>query len=486
MKFRLILLSLIIISLLSTSGCDVKALTGNQEATVNMENTEAATEAATEAKLCTVKVQSLDKQNLTDSVSYRIDKLSSIGSATTIVEKLDTTDGIAGVELESGEYRIKALTGDFEQVFTIGDDQESAVIAAENNSMYNILKNTENVCIIGDSITIGSMTDGYGWYDELLQRFPNVKNVDVAATGGQTSASIFDNESDISVINSSTADTYIVALGINDVINREKTDKATTYTSTEYIKNLEKLVRTINEKDNTKINEFIFVAPFEYINRYSYVMTKYIRRDNTHEEYTIQLYNWCKMNNYTFVAPMNYIKNTLANVEDPGSYSVDDVHPAYPLGTKLYSEGVYESSVLNPTGTLNIDQHFFDEKDRKETDSSYKTYPIDYVQAKVDVGVLKETCFTFKDYNTGEYVVLNLDNDTGQYEYKGTDPNPHYYYSRQSDGKITISNMPVGGYIINCEYNKLGYNAYLDTEIVFVNGGSIATNACIYMKNKIE
>ena len=61
-------------------------------------------------------------------------------------------------------------------------------INAECNEMYKILKSTERICFIGDSITIGSASGGYGWYDGLLAKFPNIESVDVAATGGQTSA----------------------------------------------------------------------------------------------------------------------------------------------------------------------------------------------------------------------------------------------------------------------------------------------------------
>lgn len=485
MKKRCVLLALLIIcSILVTSGCDIKAIAGNKTSSEN--STAFPTEEITEKKTCKVQLTSLDKQNLTDSVLYKIDKLSASGSTKVITEELTTTNGVAQIELESGEYRIAAITGDFEDTITIEEDEVEKNVTAENNIMYNILSKTDGVCVIGDSITIGSVSGGYGWYDGLIQRFPNIQFTDVAATGGQTSASIFDNSNDMSVIKNSKADTYIIALGINDVINRDKSNRATTYTTAEYIKNLEKLVRIINEKDNTKVNKFIFIAPFEYINRYSYVMTKYLRRDNTHEEYTIALYSWCNMNKYAFSAPMNYIKNTLVNVENASDYSVDDVHPSFPLGTQLYSEGVYESSVLNSTGTLNIDQRYFNEKERDKTESSYKTYPTDYVQAEVYADVLKETCFTIKDYNTGRYVVLKSNSETGQYQYEETSDKPHYYFSQQSDGKLTVSNMPVGGYTINFEYNKMGYKAYLDTETVFVNGGNITTNVSIYMKNKIE
>ena len=483
MKIKIMLVSVLLAgSLLVNTGCTLQAVAEHQGA----DSTQSATEATEKEQLCTLQIESLDKQNITDSVQYKITQLDSDMKESKVIQKaLKTTNGIAQTELEKGIYKIQAINGDFQQIVTI-NSQKKMSVNAECNTMYKILKNTERVCFIGDSITIGSASGGYGWYDGLLAKFPNIGSVDVAATGGQTSASVFDNEKDMKIINESQADTYVVALGINDVIYRDKTDRATSFTSSEYIQNLEKLVRTISEKDTNRAPKFVFVAPFEYINRSSHVMTKYLRRDNTHEEYTIALYNWCKMNGYVFTAPMNYIKNSLADVDNAKDYTCDDVHPSYPLGTQLYSDAVYESSVLNTTGTLNIVQHFYDEKARKKTDSSYSTYPTDYIETTVDASVLKDTCFSIKDFNTGKYLVLELDEKTGQYTYVKTESYKSYYYPQQSDGQLTINNIPTGGYIVNCEYNKQGYSAYLETENVFVNGGSTVSNANVHFKNKTE
>lgn len=483
MKIKIMLVSVLLAgSLLVNAGCTLQAVAEHQGA----DSTQSTAKAAKEKQLCTLQIKSLDKQNITDSVQYKITRLDSDMKETKVIQKaLETTNGIVQTELEKGIYRVQAINGDFQQIITISN-QKKMNINAECNEMYKILKSTERICFIGDSITIGSASGGYGWYDGLLAKFPNIESVDVAATGGQTSASVFDNEKDMEIINESQADTYVVALGINDVIYRDKTDRATSFTSSEYIQNLENLVSTISAKDTYKAPKFVFVAPFEYINRYSHVMTKYLRRDNTHEEYTIALYNWCKMNGYAFTAPMNYIKNSLADIDNAKDYTCDDIHPSYPLGTQLYSNAVYESSVLNTTGTLNIVQHFYDEKARKKTDSSYADYPTDYIEATVDANVLKATCFSIKDFNTGKYLALELDEKTGQYTYVKTESYKSCYYPRQADGRLTINNIPAGGYIVSCEYNSQGYSAYLKTENIFVNGGSKASNANIHFKNEAE
>lgn len=461
-------------------GCDFTAFANNIAPT--QAATEQPTEAPTKAELCKVQIMSLDKQNLTDDITYNVYMVDRNSVGTAVKENLKTVNGLAHIDLEKGDYRIEANIGDYWQNFSVEKNETTKIVEVENNIMYKALSRARSVCIIGDSITIGSSSGGYGWYDGLIDRFDNIETVDVAATGGQTSASIFDNEKDMEIIKNSSAETYIIALGINDVIYREKDGNDTTYTTAEYIKNLENLVKYINDKDESKNNRFIFIAPFEYINKHSYQLTKYIRRENTHQEYTIALYNWCNLNNYAFAAPMNCIKTTLSAVENPDEYTVDDVHPKYPLGTQLYSRATYQSSVVSPNGTLNIFQLFYQETERSSTAKNYSTYPMDYKKVEVDDEILKESYFTIKNYNTGEYVALK-ETAMGDYNFKELSKVAHYYHPIDK-GWITINNLPKGGYIISLEYNKLGYTSYLDTEIVFVNGGdNIMTNSYIYMKN---
>lgn len=476
-KIQISTLAILTISAFGLVGC------AESSQAVAASPTEASfpTEKVTEAKiLCNLQIQSLDKQNLTDNVIYTITQLNRNGTSKLIADNIKTENGITNLELESGKYKISSNTGNFESEITISEDETNKTITAENNSFYNTLSQAKGVCIIGDSITIGSVTDGHGWYEGLIEKFPNIESVDVAAKGGQTSASLFDNETDMSTIMNTTADTYIVALGINDVIYRNSDSRSTSYTSAEYIRNFEKLIRTINNKNDITENKFIFIAPFEHINKESYAMPKYIRRENTHEEYTAELYNWCKQNNYTFVAPMNYIKNQLEILENPQDYTADDIHPSYPLGTRLFSEGVYESSVIADTGTLSINQLYYTEKQRAKTDKSYNSYPTDYILTDVSDNVLKSTYFTIKNYTTGEYI--ELDDNNGEYTYSAESSQPHYYHPIADDGSFKINNIPEGGYIINVEYNTLKYNSYLDTKIVFVNGGNTETHSYVYMK----
>lgn len=483
MKLRYIALALIMLSsMIVNVGCDTIA-----RADDTPQAKTAVTESATEPKIqCKVQIQSYDKQSLTDEVTYTIKKINLKGYDSLIAKNMNTNRGLLEINLDAGEYLITADSGNYSETISINEDETSLVLTAENNSMYNILSSTEKICFIGDSITIGTVTDGEGWYSGLLGKFPNIKKVDVSAIGGQTSASLFEDEDNMKIIEESEATTYVIALGINDVIYRYKEEKATTYTAGEYVHNMEKLVRIINNKDDNIDHNFIFIAPFEYANKYTHTFSKYIQRENTHSEYTSELYNWCTINNYTFVAPMNYVNNTFATVDDLEEYMVDDVHPAYPSGTSLYSKAVYESSVLNSTGTLNISQTFYKEVERKKTASSYKKYPIDYIQEDVSADIKKDTFFTIKDHITGKYVSLEKDVIDGEYKFEKLTNEPHYYHPTKDDGTFTVNHIPQGGYIINFEYNNQDYSPYIYSRIVFVNGGDIESNKHLYMKAKSE
>ncbi len=475
---KVLVITLLLATIVMLAGCDFTVFANTLDPT---QPTEQATEPVTEPKKCKLQIQSYDKQNLTDEILYYVGSVNENGETKEIIATLTTTNGLAHIDLAAGDYVLSTDISDFREKFTIEENETSKVIEAENNKMYNVLSNATGVCVVGDSITIGSVSGGYGWYDGLIERFPNIKTVDVAASGGQTSESIFENKTDVEAIKKSTADTYIIALGINDVVFRDKNGNSTTFTTAEYIKNIEDLVEYINTKDETKQNQFIFVAPFEYSNKKSFYMTKYIKQENTHQEYTLALSNWCNMHRYAFIAPMTYVKNTLATVDDPSEYIIDDVHPAYPLGTQLYSKAVYESSVVSRKGTLRISQVFYKEVQRKPKDYKYKEYPIDYQKTEVSKDVITKSRFSIKCHVTGMYIELK-ENSEGKLEYKRTTTEPHYYYPDE-DGYITIYNLPnEGGYIVNFQDNSLGYTSYLDTEIIYVNAGNIITNAYIHMK----
>lgn len=481
-KKIIIFILLLLILLLTVSVLGYMAFNSNNKPEITtISVTESITEKPTEAiKLYDVTIKSYDKSILTDNISYTIKKYNTNSTLSKVYENLHTKNGTANIQLEQGEYSIISDNGVFEQDFSIDENSKSQEISAENNSLYRILSNTNNICVIGDSITIGSKTDGHGWFEDLIGKFKNIENVDVSAIGGQTSASIFYDEQNLDVIKNTSADTFIIALGVNDVIYRNSISRKTSFTSAEYIANMELLIKTINNNDYpNKEKEFIFVAPFGYINKISYQLPKYIRYEDTHSEYTMELYKWCNTNGYTFVSPMNSINNSLDNAENPLEYSSDDLHPTYPIGTSLYSQSVYNSATTDKAGTLNIKQCFYYEVDRDKNDKSYKNYPIDYIETFVDSDVLHDAVFTIQKYSTNEYIDLEIKN--GEYNYKNISDTPCYYSLLDKSDIMKINNIPEGGYIIKMTSYNQNYTPYISTRTVFVNGGDIISNAYIYM-----
>lgn len=482
-KAKIIILSAIAIGLVVVSS--FTAFSRNQhiskdEVEITTEGlTEIQTEKATQPEtLYTVKINSYDKNVLTDKVSFKLVEMCVNGKTNVINEKLETQNGKAEFKLKEGSYLITSSNGVFEKEITINDKSNDIVISAENNRFYDIMKHTQNICVVGDSITAGSKTDGHGWFENLIAKFKNIKNVDVSAVGGQTSKSIFYDTDNLSVIQNSSADTFIIALGVNDVLYRTNATRYTSYTTSEYIGNLERLVNVIQNNSFDKEKNIIFVAPFEYINRVSYQFPKYLRSEDTHEEYVSALYQWCKEKGYAFVSPMNTIKNTVEKSQNPLEYTDDDLHPTYPLGTSLYSDAVYDSANISTVGSLEIGQKFYIEQQRNKTDEAYKSYPIDYVEITLDKKDIPKAVFTIQDYSSGEYIELETD-DKGNYVYEKSGNIPCYYSPKEVWETLKVSNLPVGGYVVKLTSYDSKYMPYITARTVFVDGSNISAKANI-------
>lgn len=482
-KAKIIILSTIAVGLVVVSS--FTAFSRNQH---NLKDeTELSTEALTEIQteeatkpetLYTVKLNSYDKNVPTDKVSFKLVEMCVNGKTNVINEKLETQNGKAEFKLKEGNYSITSSNGVFEKEITIDDKSKDIVISAENNKFYNIMTHTKNICVVGDSITAGSKTDGHGWFENLIARFNNIQNIDVSAVGGQTSKSIFYDTDNLSVIQNSSADTFIIALGVNDVLYRTNATRYTSYTTSEYIGNLERLVNVIQNNSFDREKNIIFVAPFEYINRMSYQFPKYLRSEDTHEEYVSALYQWCKEKGYAFVSPMNTIKNTVEKSQNPLEYTDDDLHPTYPLGTSLYSDAVYDSANISTVGSLEIGQKFYIEQQRNKTDEAYKSYPIDYVEITLDKNDIPKAVFTIQDYSSGEYIELETD-DKGNYVYEKSGNIPCYYSPKEVDETLKINNLPVGGYVVKLTSYDSKYMPYITARTVFVDGSNIPAKANI-------
>lgn len=431
-----------------------------------------------------LSIISLDNQNPTDEITYSV-QLSTKGNENRIIyESISTENGTATVELTKGDYILTSSgTPSINVPFKISEYSLRASFTIQNNPFKLKLANAKNVCMVGDSITIGSRTNGHGWHENLLSSYSNIEQIHVAAKGGQTSASILENEDNLNTIRTCGADTFIIALGVNDYVKHISDPTFPTSSNTyEYTQNLETLVNIIREAPNGKDAEIIFIASFAYVNKAENNLAKYLQRDNAHQLYMNAINNWCKEKGYLCITPMNTIYEKLSSAENQAEYISDDLHPTYPAGTDLYSSAVGESSTLEETGSLVIFQSFYNDTTSDFTSSTT------YSPAEKNTDIHRATYFAIRNVNTNKYLAFEQDEEsdiTGIYTYKSEAQSPSYYRVGSENLTMKIERLPQGCYEVVFKMNTIGYSPLRQSTIMYVTPGNTPTYARLFMNADI-
>lgn len=214
--------------------------------------------------------------------------------------------------------------------------------------LYQILKNSNKATMVGDSITQGTTNGGHGWYEYMQSYFPNCTFVN-KGVGGDTTKKVLDRFADIL---STNADTYIIAIGTNDVRYRDPSICA--MTSTEYVTNITSMVNQIKSA-NPNANIVIINAWCAFNADYTSVLDL-VERDAMLDDYNSALRKYCSTVNIPFIDANVYIKKII-NFANKSSFLLDYIHPNATLGIKLYSNAVLfgeqkiEDYNLSPTKT---------------------------------------------------------------------------------------------------------------------------------------
>lgn len=200
------------------------------------------------------------------------------------------------------------------------------------NKFYRLLTNSKNVCFIGDSITDGTKNGGIPWYEPIEYLVKGkVSNI---SWGGETSVMLL-YKNHLRKIVSQDADTYVIAIGTNDI--RYQNSEICAMTKTEYINNLQKLRDEIIKKN--KNAKFVFISPWYSTDGDKISVPAYNQRLEINKLYSETLRAWCKKNNDIYVNPNKYIKSILDKYPN-SDYLLDAIHPNGSSGVRLYSEAV--------------------------------------------------------------------------------------------------------------------------------------------------
>lgn len=203
------------------------------------------------------------------------------------------------------------------------------------NKFYSVLIHSKNVCFIGDSITHGTKNGGIPWYEPIRDLIKGeIYNV---SWGGETSVTIL-NKNHLNKVTSQNADTYIIAIGTNDI--RYQNNEISALSKEQYINNLNILRNEIIKRNNNA--KFIFIAPWYSTDGDKLSVPSYIQRLRINKSYSEALRILCEKNKDTYINPNDYIKSVLDKYPN-SDYLLDAIHPNGGLGVKLYSEAILKA-----------------------------------------------------------------------------------------------------------------------------------------------
>lgn len=201
----------------------------------------------------------------------------------------------------------------------------------KNSELYEDMQSGKSVCFLGDSITAGTATGGIPWYQPLIPHIQgSIMNL---SRGGWTSSDLIAYGDSIP-----SADIYVIAIGINDVIYLD--DGMGAGSSENFIANLEELTSIIRAVSPEA--KMYFITPWPFINFPDHINEYRI-------EFSDALCAWCNGTDRIAVDPYPVIMEVLDS-EGTSKYMLNDFHPDTPDGVGLFSYAVLRQEHLRRAG----------------------------------------------------------------------------------------------------------------------------------------
>lgn len=246
------------------------------------------------------------------------------------VHKLVTKVAI-GTELPSHNHQIRYIS--FAEKGYARHQVDALMWKEEyrNSPLIRLISDAQSVCFVGDSITDGMKNGGYGWYEPMMQMFPNVK-VSAFALGGQTSTYLKNNKETIA---SKKADVYVVAIGCNDI--RYRNPEICAMDEETYISNIDEIrQQTISIQPNVK---FVFISPWMSLDPDPYCNTSVEHKLALYTAYAKALNDYANKVDSIYIDPNPYINNLLCQTpKTREDIFIDHIHPNADMGIRVFSE----------------------------------------------------------------------------------------------------------------------------------------------------
>jgi len=193
------------------------------------------------------------------------------------------------------------------------------------------IQDNDKIAFVGDSLTEGTFNGGYGWFEPMIQHYPD-KQVVRFAKGSQTSKYFKENKESISELK---ADLYFLAMGCNDIRYRNAENCA--MNESDYVANIDEICQSILEKQPSA--EIVCISPWKSGRYDPNCRMTLVEKEKLYDKYGSALKKYCETNGFVFVDPNPYIEEVISK-RDRRYYMLDHIHCNADQGIKLYSEAV--------------------------------------------------------------------------------------------------------------------------------------------------
>ena len=247
------------------------------------------------------------------------------------VQKLVTKTAI-GVELGLDQIQKR-----YYMYPNLGYHRQSIDLFTENQFMdwggdiIDKIQRNDTIAFVGDSLTEGTKNGGYGWFEPMMQHYPD-KQVLRFAKGSKTSKYFKENKEAIAGLK---ADLYFLAMGCNDVRYRDPAICA--MDEFEYVANIDEICQAISEKQPSA--GIVCISPWKSGRYDPYCRMPLAEKEKLYERYASELKKYCKSKGFVFIDPNPYIEAAVSK-RDRRYYMLDHIHCNADQGIRLYSEAV--------------------------------------------------------------------------------------------------------------------------------------------------
>ncbi len=250
------------------------------------------------------------------------------------VQRLVTKTAI-GVELGLDQIQKRYYTfPDLGYVRHKTDRLPEELFGNRDGIIISKLQSNNKIAFVGDSLTEGSFNGGYGWFEPMMQNYPD-KQVIRLAKGSQTSKYFKENKKAIAELK---ADLYFLCMGCNDI--RYRNEAICAINESEYVANIDEICQSILEIQPSA--DIVCISPWKSGNYDPNCKTTLAEKEKLYNDYGSALKKYCETKGFVFIDPNPYIDAAVSK-RDRRYYMLDHIHCNADQGIKLYSEAVIMS-----------------------------------------------------------------------------------------------------------------------------------------------